>query len=81
MDTDTVKPVLSVIFIRTFSTVTTHNRTEHFGSYLLCGVSGCDNGNCPIVTDKMYMKPLSVEHGTLILRVVGSSPTLVAKFM
>jgi len=33
------------------------------------------------VTDKMYMKPLSVEHETLILRVMGSSLTLVDKFM
>ena len=76
-----MKPVLSVIFIRTLSTVTTHNNTEHFGSYLLCGVEGCDIGNCPIVPDKMYMKPLLVEHETLVLRVVGSSPTLVDKFM
>jgi hypothetical protein len=58
-----------------------HTTEEHFGSYLLCGVSGYDNGNCPIVTDKIYMKTLLIEHGTLILRVVGSSSTLVAKFM
>ena len=29
-DTNTMKPVLSVSFIRTLSTVTTHNNTEHF---------------------------------------------------
>lgn len=76
-----MKPVLSVIFIRNFSTITTQNTTEHFGSYLLCGVSGCDNGNCPIVTDKMYMKPLLVEHEILILRVMVSRFELVAKVM
>lgn len=76
-----MKPILSVIFIRTLSTVTTHNSTDLFGSYLSCGVAGCDIGHCPTVTDKMYMKPLSVELETLILRVVGSSSTLVDKFM
>jgi len=38
-----------------------HHNTQHYRTYwkLPCGVAGCDNVKYPIVTDKMYMKPLS----------------------